>query len=149
MTGPLDSGLDFYRAVLDLRGYRQELLTADIANASTPGFKGVDIDFKAALAATLTEAPAAAAPGLLLVSDSRHLSPARDERAASSAMKRAVKYQTGAPVTLDGNSVDLTQEKLLAAENALDYEAAITFTTQTINMMMTAIKGSSANSARG
>ena len=144
MSGPLDSGLDFYRAVLDLRGYRQELLTADIANASTPGFKAVDLDFKAALAATLSQSPAAAPANMLLVSDERHFGgAAASERGSSSAMKRAVKYQTGMPVTLDGNSVDLNQEKMIAAENALDYEAAVTFTTQTINMMMTAIKGSS------
>lgn len=141
----MDSGLDFFRAILDLRGYRQELLTADIANASTPGFKGVDIDFKAALAATLSESPATPAANLLLVNDPRHISGQSEERTPS-AMKRAIKYQTGAAVTLDGNSVDLNQEKLLAAENALDYEAAITFTTQTINMMMTAIKGSSSGS---
>ena len=51
MIGPLDTGLEFYRQVLNLRADRQQLLTADIANASTPGFKAIDLDFGEALAA--------------------------------------------------------------------------------------------------
>jgi len=33
VIGPLDTGLEFYRQVLNLRADRQQLLTADIANA--------------------------------------------------------------------------------------------------------------------
>lgn len=90
MIGSLDTGLEFYRHVLDLRAYRQQLLTADIANASTPGFKAVDLDFREALA-TATDRPSAGA--------------------SSSAPAAAVKYQVGGPVTLDGNSVDLNPGK--------------------------------------
>ena len=54
MTGAVDTGLEFYRQVLDLRGYRQQVLTADIANASTPGFKAVDLDFREALGARVS-----------------------------------------------------------------------------------------------
>ena len=148
MTGPLDSGLDFYAAALDLRGYRQELLTADIANASTPGFKAVDLDFQAAFADAIGDGRVlpTAAPLLLLVADPGHMQPGGDR---APAPRRAIRYQVGAPVTLDGNSVDLNQEKVLAAENAVDYEAALTFTTHAISMLMTAIKGSGASSGSG
>ena len=37
VIGTVDTGLEFYRQVLALRAYRQQILTADIANASTPG----------------------------------------------------------------------------------------------------------------
>jgi flagellar basal-body rod protein FlgB len=146
--GPLDTGLDFYRAVLDLRGVRQGLLSADIANASTPGFKAVDLDFGEALAATLMQDQMAPnAPGVaMLVSDEAQIAVRDDDWPA--AARRAVKYQVGNSVTLDGNSVDLNYEKLAAAENALDYEAATNFTTQIVNMLMTAIKGSSPGSAQ-
>jgi flagellar basal-body rod protein FlgB len=144
--GPLDTGLDFYRAVLDLRGVRQGLLSADIANASTPGFKAVDLDFREALAATLMP-DQVAAPGLaMLVSDEGGAVSRDDDEPA--AARRFVKYQTGNSVTLDGNSVDLNYEKLAAAENALDYEAATNFTGQIVSMLMTAIKGSSSGSTR-
>ena len=38
-------------AALEVRGQRMGVLASNIANASTPGFKARDIDFKAALAA--------------------------------------------------------------------------------------------------
>jgi flagellar basal-body rod protein FlgB len=148
--GPLDTGLDFYRSVLDLRGLRQQLLSADIANASTPDFKAVDLDFREALADTLAAgqaAPAESSGLLMLVSDPGHFVSADDDRPAGA--RRSIKYQVGNAVTLDGNSVDLNFEKLAAAENALDYEAVASFTTQAVNMMMVAIKGSSSSSASG
>jgi flagellar basal-body rod protein FlgB len=146
--GSLDTGLDFYRAVLDLRGVRQGLLSADIANASTPGFKAVDLDFREALATTLmSDQMVANAPAVaMLVSDDGETVTRDDD--VSAVGRRSVKYQVGNSVTLDGNSVDLNYEKLAAAENALDYEAATNFTTQIVNLLMTAIKGSTAGSTR-
>jgi flagellar basal-body rod protein FlgB len=148
--GALDTGLDYYSKVLELRGIRQQFLSADIANASTPGFKAVDLDFREALAATLVggQAPAGgAAPMVILVDDPAQILTADDDW-PNAAVKRAVKYQGNAPVSLDGNSVDLNVEKLQAAENALDYEAAVNFTSQIVSMLMTAIKGSSSGSTR-
>ena len=113
---------------------------------STPGFKAVDLDFREALAAMQSDgqdAPSAPAGLLMLVSDPGHF--ASGDSSQPTAARRAVKYQVGGSVTLDGNSVDLDYEKLTAAQNALDYEAAANFTTQTVNMLMTAIKGSAAS----
>jgi flagellar basal-body rod protein FlgB len=151
LTGPVDTGLEFYRQVLNLRAYRQQILSADIANASTPGFKAVDLDFNQALASATGGSPdttPAPSGALWLVSDERHMTPS-DTGGAAAAAASAVKYQTSSAVTLDGNSVDLNQEKVTAAENAVDYEAAATFTSQTIKMLMTAINGSQSSSNGG
>lgn len=152
MTGAVGAELDFYRQVLGLRGYRQQILSADIANASTPGFKAVDLSFKEALAASLAgqgTGPSAPAPSLLLVSDPRHIASAPRGASQPDGVAQAVKYQIGSAVTLDGNSVDLQMEKVQAAQNAVDYEAAVTFTAQTISMLMTAIKGSPSSRGNG
>lgn len=144
MVAALDSGLDFYRQVLAIRGYRQEVLSADIANASTPGFKAADVDFSAALKQA-GGAVAAAGGGphrVWLVDDPRQMQPSGAGAAGGSPYAGAVKYQTGSEVTLDGNSVDLDLEKAQAAANGLDYEAVATFTTQTLRMLSTAINGS-------
>ncbi|HXE16610.1 MAG TPA: flagellar basal body rod protein FlgB [Stellaceae bacterium] len=150
--GALDTGLDFYSTVLDLRGVRQELLSANIANASTPGFKAVDLDFGEALAASMS--PGQVVPGgasaslTMLVSDD--MSEAEKAGIGGRAnVRRAIKYQENPAVSLDGNSVDLNAEKLQAAQNALDYEATVNFTTQMVSMLMTAIKGSSGSSRSG
>ncbi len=147
MNQPIDSGLEFYRQVLDLRGFRQQILTADIANASTPEFKAVDLDFSAALA-TAAGAPAGRAAGAVwLVDDARHLAPG--SVGAGSAIAPAVEYQTGTAVTLDGNSVDLNREKVAAGENAVQYEAAASFAAQLVKMMAVAINGSGASQTGG
>jgi flagellar basal-body rod protein FlgB len=151
MTGPIDTGLDFYRQVLALRAYRQEILSADIANASTPGFKAVDLDFAEALTAATARRPGSEAPvtpkRVWLIDDVRDLgsAPAGDADAAA----QYVKYQTGSEVTLDGNSVDLDHEKVTAASNAVQYEAATTFVSQTVRMMMIAITGSASQQSSG
>src|SRR5260221_13689804 len=60
----LDELLNFNHQALNLRSQRQQVLTSNIANADTPGYKARDIDFKAALAAsTATPATTQAAGG--------------------------------------------------------------------------------------
>jgi flagellar basal-body rod protein FlgB len=153
MAAPIDTGLDFFRQALALRAYRQEILSADIANASTPGFKAVDVDFAAAMGAAMTPRTGSdiSAPSpprrLWLVDDTRQMG--SPETSAAAGMAEFVKYQTGGEVTLDGNSVDLDHEKVTAAENAVQYEAAASFTSQTIRMLMIAITGSGSSSSSG
>jgi flagellar basal-body rod protein FlgB len=155
LTGSIDTGLEFFRQVLELRGVRQEILSADIANASTPGFKAVDLDFAQALSAANTRHPplgeASRAGRLWLVDDPRQIALDRGAGANGvlAAVADAVKYQTGNPVTLDGNSVNLDQEKVAAAENGVQYEAAATFASQTIKMLLTAINGSGSQQQSG
>ena len=150
MAATIDTGLEFFRQVLALRAYRQEILSADIANASTPGFKAVDLDFAGALNAATsnrTNSPPSAGPRRVwLVDDPRQMGNAA---AAPPAPPEFVKYQNGGEVTLDGNSVDLDHEKVNAAENAVQYEAAATFASQTVRMMMVAITGSGSQSSGG
>ena len=147
MIAPVDTGLEYYRQVLELRGYRQQILTADIANASTPGFKGVDLDFREALDSATAAASGQGSQPMWQIADPQHLPPSTADLPGSAAA--AVKYQIGSPVTLDGNSVDLTQEKLAAAENAVQYEAAAGFASQIIRMLMVAINGSGTQSSAG
>ena len=154
MVAAIDTGLDFFRQVLALRGYRQEILAADIANSSTPGFKAVDLDFAGALNSAASRRPgSAAAPNsrrVWLVDDPRQMSAAGGAGIGGPpAAADFVKYQADSEVTLDGNSVDLDHEKVAAAENAVQYEAAATFTTQTIRMLMVAITGSGSQQSSG
>ena len=149
MTIAVESGIDYFRRVLELRGYRQQILSADIANASTPGFKAVDLDFRQALGAAdgAGPRPPVVKGPVWLVDDPRHIAAASD--GAPAGVAAAMKYQVGTPVTLDGNSVDLNQEKVAAAENALQYEAAATFTSQLVKMMTIAINGTGTQSTGG
>jgi flagellar basal-body rod protein FlgB len=87
-------------------GKRHEALAANIANANTPGYQRVDVDFHSALQAAIDSGD-----------DSRtaveHLSfsPAKD---ASAGATRA-----------DGSTVDIDSESAKLAANALEQQAAV------------------------
>ena len=148
MNVAADTGLEFLRQALALRGYRQQILAADIANSSTPGFKAIDLDFRQALAAAAGgSAPAAQAPPIWLVDDARHIGGAAT--AVPSGAAAAIKYRVDGAVTLDGNSVDLGAEKAAAAENSVQYLAATTFATQIVRMLSAAVGGAAPQSSGG
>ena len=49
MLDRMTDAIDFHGKVLQLRAQRQEVLSSNIANADTPGFKARDFDFATAL----------------------------------------------------------------------------------------------------
>ena len=84
---------------------RQEALAANIANASTPGYKRVDVDFHSALAAALGS------------SNAKH---------SLEATSFATVADASVGVTqADGNSIDVENESAKLAANALEQQAAV------------------------
>ncbi|CAB3780432.1 Flagellar basal body rod protein FlgB [Paraburkholderia caffeinitolerans] len=63
MLDKLDAEFAFGREALDVRATRQALLSSNIANADTPGYRARDVDFSASLAGALKQA-GAATPGV-------------------------------------------------------------------------------------
>lgn len=126
MTNPLDNLLHFQGEALKLRGYRQELLAANIANADTPNYKAVDFDFAKALRAAAQGAgqPSAAASG-----------------GTVDGGKPQVLYRIPAQASLDGNSVEIDAARAQFAGNTVRYEAAMNTLSMQIKMMLSAIKG--------
>jgi flagellar basal-body rod protein FlgB len=100
---------------------RQEALAANIANADTPGYQRVDVDFHGALAAAMGS------------SDRR------------SAMERTgftptVDKSVGA-MRADGSTVDIDSESAKLAANALDQQAAVQVAASRIQILKFAIGG--------
>ncbi len=126
MTNPLDNLLQFQGDALKLRGYRQELLAANIANADTPNYKAVDFDFARALrtAAKDVGQPDAAASG-----------------SAANGARPKVLYRNPAQASLDGNSVEIDNARAQFAGNTVRYEAAMNTLSMQVKMMLSAIKG--------
>ena len=83
-------------------GKRHEALAANLANANTPGYQRVDVDFHGALASAM---------GSRETLQSLSFSPARD---ASAGATRA-----------DGSTVDVDAESAKLAANALEQQAAV------------------------
>lgn len=104
-------------AALELRSQRMGMLTSNIANAATPGYKARDIDFAAALDARTS--------GM--------------ERAH--AVESATRYRVPTMPSLDGNTVELGNEQLAFAENAVAYTATLSFLEGRVSKLTRALKG--------
>lgn len=134
MPSALDQAFAPLQTALNLRGYRQQLLAANMANANTPHYKAVDLDFSAALRSAL-QGQAAGLP--LKVEQSRQMAVG----GASNPAASFVAYQAGNTVRLDGNSVDMSREQASFQKNSIQYEADLTFLTGKIKMLTSAITG--------
>jgi len=104
-------------AALELRSQRMGLLTSNIANAATPGYKARDIDFSAALKARLEGAN------------------------SDQAIDSATKYRVPAMPSLDGNTVELGTEQVAFSENAVNYSATLSFIRGRVDTITRALKG--------
>lgn len=95
---------------MDLLSARQKLVTRNIANADTPGYKTQDIDFEAEL-----------------------------QRAAATLMTPAVQEAQGLVTKNDGNNVSLDREARMLAENDLRFNIAAQLLRGQIRHIRTAI----------
>lgn len=112
-----ESLFGIHGAALELRSQRMGLLTSNIANAATPGFKARDIDFAAALKARTSGA-------------------SEDQAIAS-----ATRYRVPVMPSLDGNTVEMATEQTAFAENAVGYSATLNFLKGRVETITRAIKG--------
>ena len=102
---------------LALRSQRMALLASNIANAATPNYKARDFDFQKALddAGRGTDTGAAA--------------------------ETNVAYRVPLQPSLDGNTVELSTEQTLFAENAVQYRTTLSFLQGRVSTVMSALKG--------
>jgi flagellar basal-body rod protein FlgB len=140
MIGKLDDYLRFNEAALSLRSQRQQLLASNIANADTPNFKARDIDFASALQGALNR-PSGAPAAVLRSTSSAHITGAGQNNPDKLADGSALKYRTVQQGNVDGNTVDMDVERNQFADNAIRYEAGITFINAQIRGLMAAIQG--------
>jgi flagellar basal-body rod protein FlgB len=99
---------------------RHQALAANLANAETPGYQRVDVDFHSTLAAALGQGSGAAA-----ALQQATFAPARDAAAGA--------------VQADGNTVDADAESAKLAENALEQEAAVQVAQTRIHILESAM----------
>jgi flagellar basal-body rod protein FlgB len=136
MIGKLDEAMQFHQAALRLRSERQQVLASNIANADTPNYKARDIDFNSALKQAMSGSSKPAA-GTLVKTSPNHLS----GNAGSTASGVPLLYSTAAQGSVDGNTVDMDAERAKFADNALRYEASVTFAGASLKKLLTAVQG--------
>jgi len=129
----LDSYLGIHPAGLKVSSQRTELLARNLANADTPGYKSRDIDFRSALA----QAGGRDAPIRMTATHAGHIALGT----AAAGGTPDLKYRTPLAPSLDGNTVDAQLEQAAFAENAVRYQASLTFLGAKFRSLMTAITG--------
>ena len=140
-----DSALGIHDKALQIRSRRAELLASNLANADTPGYKARDIDFKAALNATLQAAKGSPSSSTssagLTLTNKKHIAMPAEDRVSLSNSAMQTMYRVPNHASLDGNTVDSQMEKSAFAENALRYQASLTFLSGKFKGMIAALKG--------
>lgn len=99
----------------DVSSYRNEVLTNNIANATTPGYKRKDVDFELSLSRALESA----APEGSTLTQKVHNIDLDTAQATVYTDNSTLSYR------LDGNNVDIAVEEVEHASNQLLYEGLI------------------------
>ena len=126
----IDEAFGIHEQALKLKARRAEVLSGNIANADTPGYKARDFDFHQLLQQQMpqTERMKVTQPG--------HI-----QAEAGIVPPSQMGYRIPLQPSLDGNSVDTQLEHSAFASNALEYQASLRFLSGNIKKLLTAIKG--------
>jgi flagellar basal-body rod protein FlgB len=121
-----------------MRQLRNNVTSANIANAETPGYQAKKVEFEGALANALRLESAAG----VTHSDPNHLAIAGE--GSIGRVRADVFDNPEGPVTNDGNNVDMEKEMATLAENSILYRAAI----QLINKKLASMKYAASDGGR-
>jgi len=133
----LDQYVSVHATALDVRARRGELIANNLANADTPGYQARDIDFRQAMARAAGEKPTSGVH--LSTTNAGHIG---GNTSADAVHNADLKYRTPLAPALDGNTVDAQVEQASFAENAVRYQATLTFLNSKFRGLLTAIMGS-------
>ena len=118
----LDNHFDLLTRLLAASEQRQQVLSHNIANVNTPGYRRLELNFEAALADEIrrgggeTDGPGTALP--------------------------TVGVTQGLPMRADGNNVDIDQEIGQLTKNALLQQTYLQLMSTDMNQMRRAMEGS-------
>jgi flagellar basal-body rod protein FlgB len=134
----LDQYVSVHATALDVRSRRGEVIANNLANADTPGYQARDIDFRQAMARAAGEKPASGGVALS-TTNTGHIG---GNTSAHATVDPDLKYRIPLAPALDGNTVDAQVEQANFAENAVRYQATLTFLNSKFRGLITAIMGS-------
>lgn len=120
MSIRIDDALGVHERALGLRMQRSEILAANLANEDTPGFQARDIDFN---------------------KEMRRLESSTSPRTSIAGSDPHLLFRVPGQASQDGNTVELSTEQTLFAENAIGYSTTLSFLEGRVATLTRAIKG--------
>jgi len=130
----INNPLALQEAALGLRAHRQQVLAGNIANADTPHYKARDFDFSAVLKDTM--AGRSMQSVALSKTSSRHI----DGKMLGDGSP-TLQYRVPVQMSADGNTVEMDTERHNFTENAVMYQAGLSFITHHLKTLTSAIQG--------
>jgi len=127
-----DKTLKALTTALNFREMRQELISTNVANANTPGFKAKKMDFEEALARAL-DVDGQMQMG---VTDERHHNVGNG---GFNNLEPEIYDDPNGVVSENGNTVDVEAEKAKMAENKLMYDTLVQLINKKMGLMKYAI----------
>ena len=134
MSKLLDNPFGIHPQALRLWQRRTGIIANNLANDDTPGFEARDIDFRSVMRQIAGEAEGA----LPLVTDQAHQIATSSFQDMDSA---PLQYRMPMQPSVDGNTVETQIEEAVFAQNAVHYQASLTFITDRIQGLRMAISG--------
>ena len=131
MAISIDNVFGIHENAMHLQGHRAQLLSQNLANSDTPGYKAKDIDFKTAL----KSATSGNANAPLNITQSGHVQP------KGMFMGAEEMYRQPTQSSLDGNTVEPHVEMSEFTENSMRYLMTLRIMSGKINGMLSAIRG--------
>ncbi len=126
-----DKALGVHESALKYRSMRAEVLSNNLANTDTPGFKARDIDFKG-----LLQKQGENQSGMSLqTTSSKHMSSGSDDLGGE------LLFRTPNQPSIDGNTVEDQVEHAAFMKNALDFQASFMMLNGRFKGLSSAIRG--------
>ena len=136
LDGIFDTTINLLGKSLDLRAQNHNRISANIANAETPGYTPTTLSFEGELQEALRDRGEATPP----VTHARHI-PFRGEGGSLDMVQGTVIETPANSPGLDGNGVELESEMGKMIENQIMYNADVQFLSKKFAELTLAIKG--------
>jgi flagellar basal-body rod protein FlgB len=124
-----DKAFGIHDKALLLFERRTQLLSENIANADTPGYKARDIDFDKVLQNTQSQSLK------MQATHKGHIDPSQQ------AFAEDVQYRKVEQSAADGNTVDVQKEKAAFAENSMRYQTTMHILSRRISGLKNTFRG--------
>ncbi len=120
----MSDGFTILNRLVEATGFRHKVITSNIANVDTPGYKAKDVQFSQVLGSELK----------LTVTSSQHLG-------GSETGSSQILTAEDAQAWVDQNTVELDKEVSKMTENSILFQTSVSMLGAKIKMFKNAIKG--------
>lgn len=139
MAKTLNDYFAFNNAAMSLKAKRLEIISGNIANSTTPGYKSRDLDFSNLLEKTFSRKNDNRFDIEMYADNPRHMGFTNAPKWMDT--ESALKYTVPLSPSLDNNTVEIGVEQSRYGRAVMDYQASLQFMENKISGLRKVIKG--------